>query len=257
MSQNTRVVAVGAFLALVICVALINTLTHHDVLETSKSNTAKRGASPIKAPAEEAVVIGDRVSSRLLDGVHVDTNVKFNSRAVGLGELKEASSARPHVTFKTCLGPITFEMRPDFAPKTVAHLLALFASPKWKQHGKLYRFESGFCLQGGLWPDASHATVGAHEYNEKLPNKKYFVSMARTNDPLSASSEFSIMLADNSKWLGPGGSEKYGYAVMAEVVGEDSIETINKFSSQAVEKKGGLTYLAKQCMITDTIVQLG
>jgi len=51
--------------------------------------------------------------------------------------------------------------------------------------------------------------------------------MARNNDPGSATSEFAIQLRDNSKWLGPGGTDNYGYAVFMSVVdGWDTIEKI-------------------------------
>merc|ERR1712146_729887 len=105
-----------------------------------------------------------------------------------------------------------------------------------------YRYEATFCLQGGGWPTkASPYPRVPHEY--RLPNKNFAVSMARTSDPNSATSEFSIMLADNSKWLGLGGSEKYGYAVFAQVV--DGFDLIEKFRAMPKDKRGGLTYLKK------------
>lgn len=51
-----------------------------------------------------------------------------------------------------------------------------------------------------------------------MPNKKTFISMARSASPDSATSEFSIMLGDNAHWLSPKGSDKYGYAVFAQVI---------------------------------------
>jgi len=51
--------------------------------------------------------------------------------------------------------------------------------------------------------------------------------MARSNDPDSATSEFSIMLRDNSEWLSPKGSDKFGYAVFAQIIeGWDIIQQI-------------------------------
>lgn len=51
--------------------------------------------------------------------------------------------------------------------------------------------------------------------------------MARSSKPDTATSEFSIMLRDNSKWLSPEGSDKYGYAVFAQVIeGWDVIQKI-------------------------------
>lgn len=51
--------------------------------------------------------------------------------------------------------------------------------------------------------------------------------MARSGDPNSATSEFSIMLRDNSEWLSPKGSDKHGYAVFAQVIeGWDVIQHV-------------------------------
>lgn len=51
--------------------------------------------------------------------------------------------------------------------------------------------------------------------------------MARSSQPDTASSEFSIMLGDNAHWLSPKGSDPYGYAVFAQVVqGFDVIDQV-------------------------------
>ena len=61
-----------------------------------------------------------------------------------------------------------------------------------------------------------------------------FVSMARSSDPDSATSEFSIMLRDNSDWLSPKGSDKHGYAVFAQVIeGWDVIQHIMTLPTRA------------------------
>lgn len=136
----------------------------------------------------------------------------------------------PKVRFETPHGYIVFELRPGAAPKTVANFLKLVATG-WYNGTSLYRYERAFCLQGGGWPTKAspHPPVSL-EYN--LPNKKWAVSMARSGTPNSATSEFSIMLGDNSKWLAPGGSDPYGYAVFAEVVqGFDVIEQLGRLQT--------------------------
>lgn len=58
--------------------------------------------------------------------------------------------------------------------------------------------------------------------------------MARGAEPDTASTEFSIMLKDNSHWLSPKGSDKYGYAVFAQIVeGWDLVEKIVKLPSHS------------------------
>lgn len=51
--------------------------------------------------------------------------------------------------------------------------------------------------------------------------------MARSSNPDSATSEFSIMLRDNSDWLSPKGSDRFGYAVFAQITqGWDVVQKI-------------------------------
>lgn len=145
---------------------------------------------------------------------------------------------RPFATIATDLGDIELEMFPEDAPKTVANFMKL-AEIGFFNKTTLYRYEANFVLQGGGWPTkASPLPVVPLEY--KVPNFQFHVSTARTADPDSATCEYSIMLQDNSKWLGPGGSDKYGYAVFAKVVG--GFDVIEKFAALKT-KKGGLTLL--------------
>ena len=154
---------------------------------------------------------------------------------------------------RTELGSIVLELRPDAAPKTVANFIRLVESGFYSstpenrdKSASMYRYEPNFCFQGGGWPvKGSPFPPVPLEY--KLPNVKYAVYMARTADPDSATSEFSIMLNDNSRWLGPksgGGGDPYGYAVFAKVVG--GFDVIEKAGELSREKRGGLVYLKKR-----------
>jgi peptidyl-prolyl cis-trans isomerase A (cyclophilin A) len=146
-------------------------------------------------------------------------------------------------------GNIDMLLRPDGAPQTVANIRKLVETG-WFNGTTLYRYEPGFCLQGGGWPHKSSPFPPVPlEY--KLPNKQWAVSMARTADPNSATTEFSIMLGDNSKWLGPGGSEKFGYAVFAEVVG--GFETIASLG-RLPTRKSGLTLFVDPVKVTGAYV---
>lgn len=78
--------------------------------------------------------------------------------------------------------------------------------------------------------------------------------MARSSDPNSASTEFSIMLADNSKWLSPDGSDQYGYAVFAQVIeGLDVIEEIIKLP---IHSSNGLKMLETPVTILKAYLKL-
>jgi len=71
------------------------------------------------------------------------------------------------------------------------------------------------------------------------------VAIARTSDPNSGSGEFFIQLKDNSAWLGPGGSDKYGYTVFMKIV--EGWDTIDKIMSQG--KKDGRIVIARAIFV--------
>jgi peptidyl-prolyl cis-trans isomerase A (cyclophilin A) len=213
-------------------------------------NTSSALDRPIKG-AKAAVALAVHQAKERKD--HVDSRVVMKNDAVPpLGQLPTAavgdlhhhdddhddvSATAPFAVLDLGKhGQITFRLLPGAAPKTAANFQQLVDSGFYNGTA-LYRHEPNFCLQGGGWPTkrSPYPTVPL-EY--KLPNKQWFVSMARTSDPNSATAEFSIMLRDNSQWLGPGGSEKFGYAVFAEVVkGKDVIEQLGALPKK---KQGGL-----------------
>jgi cyclophilin family peptidyl-prolyl cis-trans isomerase len=185
------------------------------------------------------------------DDAHAEEDVgaegerrKGDQRRAHAASDDEEAGGESHCVLHTALGAITFRMRPDGAPKTVANFQKL-ARTGFFNGTTLYRYEPNFCLQGGGWPKKS-SPLKAVPLEYKLPNVKFAVSMARTAEPDSATCEFSIMLNDNSKWLGPGGSEKYGYAVFAEVAaGFGVIRNIGKQPTH----KAGLTLLTTPVVI--------
>lgn len=237
----TRTLFVGLVILLVVLIVVLNTVTHREALEGKSSSKSSASSS------------GNNNNDHRNEQQQRDEAPAAGGKQL----LRSVPSAapvmpRPHVIMKTCLGPITFELRPDAAPLTVSNFLRLVKSDVWAKYAQFYRHEKGFCTQGGI-PGAGWPHRVKNEYKSWLPNKQYFVSVARTPDPDSATSEFSIMRGDNSKWLGPGGSEAFGYAVFAEVVGAESIETLKKFDSAVVEK-GVLTMLKPPCRIESTTV---
>jgi cyclophilin family peptidyl-prolyl cis-trans isomerase len=151
---------------------------------------------------------------------------------------REGTTMTPHATIVTDLGDIVLQFFPEDAPKTVANFIAL-AHRGFFNDTTLYRYEPFFVLQGGGWP-AKSSPLPPVPLEYHIPNYKFHVSTARTSDPNSATCEYSIMLNDNSKWLGPGGSDPFGYAVFARVV--DGFDVIEKFS-QVKRRKQGLTML--------------
>lgn len=107
---------------------------------------------------------------------------------------------------KTTKGDIHIRFFPDKAPKHVQNFLDL-AQQGYYNGTKFHRVIPGFMIQGGD-PNTKNADVNTWgmggngsnrltaEFNQ-IPHKRGIVSMARSQDPNSASSQFFIVVADS------------------------------------------------------------
>ena len=133
-----------------------------------------------------------------------------------------AKAANPRVELDTTLGKIVIELDPEKAPKTVANFLAYVKSGHYD--GTIFhRVIPGFMIQGGgFTPDMKQKSTQPpipNEADNGLKNKRGTLSMARTNDPMSATSQFFINVNDNRSLDHTGKSAGgWGYAVFAKVV---------------------------------------
>ncbi|MBQ8718029.1 MAG: peptidylprolyl isomerase [Clostridia bacterium] len=102
------------------------------------------------------------------------------------------------------LGEMTAELYPDMAPKTVENFLSLIRADFFS--GLIFhRVIKGFMIQGGGYDDAFEERETASIKGEfrangcmqnTLKHERGVLSMARTSDPDSASSQFFIMHAN-------------------------------------------------------------
>lgn len=102
-------------------------------------------------------------------------------------------------------GTIKIELYPDEAPESVQNFIELAKSGFYNGVG-FHRLDKDFVLQGGD-PDGdgrggSEKTIKGEFANNGVQNtishKRGVISMARTNDPDSASSQFFICLEDST-----------------------------------------------------------
>ena len=147
-------------------------------------------------------------------------------------------------------GVITLELYPDKAPKTVANFEKLVKDGFYD--GLIFhRVISGFMIQGG---DPTGTGMGGSE--EEIPGEfaangfenpvshvRGVISMARTNDPNSASSQFFIMHKDGTFLDGQ-------YAAFGKVV--DGIEVVDEIAE--VEKNAMDKPLKEQKIKKATII---
>lgn len=131
-----------------------------------------------------------------------------------------ATTANPQVVFHTSKGDFVIELYPDKAPKTVENFLA-YTRDGFFDGTIFHRVIPGFVIQGGgFTADMQQKTTKAPIQNEAtngLRNFRGTLSMARTADPHSATSQFFVNLVDNPALDHPGQSG-WGYAVFGKVV---------------------------------------
>ena len=149
-----------------------------------------------------------------------------------------AFAANPQVEFDTTAGKIRVELYPDAAPKTVANFLD-YVKAKHYDGTQFHRVIPGFMIQGGgFTPDMQQKSGRApiqNEANNGLKNKRGTLSMARTNDINSATSQFFVNVADNDFLDNRAGS--YGYAVFGKVT--DGMDVVDAIVAVKTGNRGG------------------
>lgn len=149
----------------------------------------------------------------------------------------------PKVKFATSAGDIVIEVYPDKAPKTADNFLQ-YVRDKHYDGTVFHRVIDNFMIQGGgmdrnMAEKKTRAPV-AHEgreaYAKGLKNQLGTVAMARTSDPNSATSQFFINVADNTRTLDPPGPNAPGYTVFGRVVG--GMDVVNKIKGVQTGRSG-------------------
>ncbi len=139
----------------------------------------------------------------------------------------------PMVLVKTSMGSFTIELYENEAPITVKNFLN-YVDKKFYDDTIFHRIIPTFVIQGGGFTnDMMKKSVGPPIKNEAsngLKNEKYTLSMARTGEINSATSQFFINLKDNTSLDQVDKTTRgYGYAVFGKVVdGTDVIEEIRR-----------------------------
>lgn len=144
------------------------------------------------------------------------------------------------VRFETSHGHFTVELFPKEAPLTVENFLRYVDDGHFD--GTIFhRIVPGFVLQGGgLTTDFSNKKTRAPISNEAkngLKNTRGTLSMARTSDINSATSQFFVNLADNA--FLDHSARDYGYAVFGRVT--DGMDVIDKIAGIRTGKRKGYT----------------
>ncbi len=140
------------------------------------------------------------------------------------------------VIMRTTFGEIKLELDADKAPKTVANFLA-YVDQGFYSGTVFHRVIPGFMIQGGGFTEdlARKDTLPPvqNESDNGVSNLSGTLSMARTPDPDSATSQFFINSVDNARLDGKTGQP--GYTVFGRVTsGMDVVNAISAMPTKAV-----------------------
>jgi peptidyl-prolyl cis-trans isomerase A (cyclophilin A) len=156
------------------------------------------------------------------------------------------------IRFETTLGDFTIELFEKEAPLSVANFLKYIDSGFFD--GTIFhRIVPGFVIQGGgFTEDMTQKRTNPPVKNEAdngLKNSRGTLSMARTNDINSATSQFFVNLKDNDFLDNTRGN--FGYAVFAKVT--EGMDVVDKIAAVETGRKRGFDDVPVEAVIMKSV----
>jgi cyclophilin family peptidyl-prolyl cis-trans isomerase len=156
------------------------------------------------------------------------------------------------ILFETTLGDFTIEFFEQEAPISVANFRQ-YVEDGFFDGTIFHRIVPGFVIQGGgFTEDMAQKKTAAPIKNEAdngLKNSRGTLSMARTNDIHSATSQFFVNLKDNDFLDNSRGN--FGYAVFARVT--DGMDVIDKIAAVDTGRKRGFDDVPVEAVIMKSV----
>jgi peptidyl-prolyl cis-trans isomerase A (cyclophilin A) len=144
------------------------------------------------------------------------------------------------IRFETSHGGFTIELYPKEAPVTVENFYQ-YVDDGFFDGTIFHRIVPGFVIQGGgLTTEFANKKTRAPISNEAkngLKNTRGSLSMARTSDINSATSQFFVNLKDNG--FLDHGPRDFGYAVFGRVT--EGMDAIDKIAAVTTGRRKGYT----------------
>lgn len=166
-----------------------------------------------------------------------------------------ADSDNPQLLMQTNQGNITLELFQEQAPETVKNFLT-YVDNGFYSGTIFHRTIAGFMIQGGGFTESlSRKETRAPIRNESgngLSNSRGTISMARTNHPHSATSQFFINTVDNRNLDAQG--SRFGYAVFGRVI--QGMDIVMSISRAPTAPKAGHRDVPKQPIIISAIKRI-
>ncbi|KAA8998916.1 peptidylprolyl isomerase B [Affinibrenneria salicis] len=159
------------------------------------------------------------------------------------------------VTFHTNHGDIVINTFADKAPATVENFLN-YCRSGFYDNTIFHRVINGFMIQGGgfapgMQQKATQSPI-KNEANNGLKNNRGTLSMARTNDPHSATAQFFINVADNDFLnFRSERADGWGYCVFAEVT--EGMDVVDKIKAVATGRSGAHQDVPKEDVVITSV----
>jgi peptidyl-prolyl cis-trans isomerase A (cyclophilin A) len=156
------------------------------------------------------------------------------------------------IRFETTLGDFTIEFHEKEAPLSVANFLR-YIDEGFFDGSIFHRIVPGFVIQGGGFTEdmtqkRTHPAI-KNEADNGLKNDRGTLSMARTNDINSATSQFFVNLKDNEFLDHSKGN--FGYAVFARVT--EGMDVVDKIAAVETGRKRGFDDVPVQPVIMKSV----
>jgi cyclophilin family peptidyl-prolyl cis-trans isomerase len=164
----------------------------------------------------------------------------------------------PEVLISTSLGDIKVRLNAEKAPLSTQNFLK-YTEKKYFDGTTFHRVIKTFMIQGGgMLPDLKEKDGQLppikNEAKNGLSNLRGTISMARTNEVDSATSQFFINVVDNPK-LDHKNEQQYGYAVFGEVV--EGMNVVDKIRDVATTTQGEYADVPVETVMIKTVRVVG
>lgn len=164
-------------------------------------------------------------------------------------------SNNPHILFATNKGDIVIELFENEAPISAANFIK-YADEGFYEGTIFHRVISSFVIQGGgfsrdLVRKQTNPAI-QNEANNGLKNSRGTLSMARTSDPHSATSQFFINVEDNAALdFSAETRSGWGYAVFGRVV--DGMDVVDVIRAVPTTFKNGMSDVPVDSVSVDRV----
>lgn len=157
--------------------------------------------------------------------------------------------------FKTSKGTFTVQLFDKQAPITVENFLR-YADEGFFDGTIFHRVIAGFMIQGGgltsdMQNKRGHEPI-KNEATNGLKNKRGTLSMARTNDVNSATSQFFINVADNDFLDHKPGN--YGYAVFGRI--DSGMDVVDAIAGVKTGNKAGHQDVPVETIVIESVTRI-